>query len=171
MYRTIKVHRLRRLCVFFVLWYNKVTARGAHMVKVRCVKRVKCIHTYKETAKELSSVNVLMRWESICVYLIRAVLFWYQSMPRVHKLSFSSVSLYLSPTIQKFYQRSIIEKSKGWGCQNGSTVDSSEGKMFQIRVDNSNHRIESKLMNVFWSNNPHDNEATVSWKSLKTQSI
>ena len=49
-------------------------------------------------------------------------------MPRVHKLSFSSVSLYLSPTIQKFYQRSIIEKSKGWGCQNGSTVDSSEGR-------------------------------------------
>ena len=112
-----------------------------------------------------------MRWESICVYLIRAVLFWYQSVPRLHKLSFSSVSLYLSPTIQKFYQRSIIEKSKGWGCQNGSTVDSSEGKMFQIRVDNSNHRIESKLMNVFWSNSPHDNEATVSWKSLKTQSI
>ena len=112
-----------------------------------------------------------MRWESICVYLIRAVLFWYQSMPRVHKLSFTSVSLYLSPTIQKFYQRSIIEKSKGWGCQNGSTVDSSEGKVFQNRVDNSNHRIESKLMNVFWSNSPHDNEATVSWKSLKTQSI
>ena len=42
MYRTIKVHRLRRLRGLFVLWYNKGRARGPHMVKVQCVKRVKC---------------------------------------------------------------------------------------------------------------------------------
>ena len=41
----------------------------------------------------------------------------------------------------------------------------------EIRVENSNHRIEFEFMNVFRSNNPHDNEATVSWKSLKVQSI
>ena len=91
---------------------------------------------------------MLMRWESVCVYLIKAVLFWYQGVPRQEYINCPSVQFHsiCLPPFRNSIRGPLLRKVRG-------EVVKMDPQLIvlkeEIRVENSNHRIEFEFMNVF----------------------